>query len=329
MDVIERLVRLVRRVGSYTDEEAPRSLVRDLVDELELDGAALWRLRDGELVLDCSEGVAVDRDDPSCTTWPLRVADRRVGVLAVRGAMLPPVLLIVGMLAGRCAHLLDDQRRTATQRALLEGLSHELRAPLQALLGHVDLLRGGTFGPLSDEQAGALESVSSNAEKILAVASDVLQVARIDAGHDRVVQEDVDMEALLRREVDDSRPLAEARGLSLAVECPGGLHVRSDRAKVARILTNLLSNAIKYTERGGVVVRAGEGVFVEVEDTGVGIPEHKLRAVFDEYVRLDRAGEGTGLGLAIARRLAHLLGGELSLTSSEGAGTVARLELPA
>ena len=282
----------------------------------------------GELVLDCAEGAAVDQSDSACVVWPLRVDDRQVGVLAVRGAMSPPVRLVVDMLARRCAAMLDDQRRTATQRALLEGLSHELRAPLQALLGHVDLLRGGTFGAVSDEQAGVLDTIADQTEKILVVARDVLQVARIDAGHDRVVREDVDVEALLQRELDAVRPLAERAGLTLTLECPAGLTIRSDEAKIGRIVSNLLTNAVKYTAAGDVTASAGPG-FIEVADTGGGIPDDQLDAVFDEYVRLDPGSDGTGLGLAIARRLAHLLGGELSLSSVAGEGTTVRLDLPA
>jgi signal transduction histidine kinase len=217
------------------------------------------------------------------------------------------------------------------QRALLHGLSHELRAPLHALLGHLDLLRRGTFGALTPEQSQALDAVASSAERILAVTRDVLQVARIDAGQEQVIVGEVDLGELVAREIDAIRPLADRAGLALRARCPPGLKVVSDGHKIARILTNLLTNAIKYTRRGGVVVEGGaqgETVFVEVRDSGVGIPEEQQQAVFSEYVRVDRAGEGSGLGLPIARRLATLLGGRLVLRSAPGEGTTVRLELP-
>ncbi len=346
--LIEGLVRLVSRVGSYTDAGALCGVARDLVRELGCAGAAVWLEQRGELVRECEEGLAIGdalarsvegevREEGDCIAWPLAVAGRSFGVLAVRGALEEPARMLVRMLAGRCAHILDDARKARMQRALLEGLSHELRAPLQALLGYADVLRGGGFGPLNDAQAEAVEAVAASAEKVLAVARDVLQVARIDAGHERPIVGEVALCDLLRREVDDARPLAEARGLRLSLDCPKDLVVVSDGAKMGRIVTNLLGNAIKYTREGGVSVaahRLGEGCVIDVSDTGIGIPEERREAVFDEYVRLDPATEGTGLGLPIARRLAALLGGTLVLAPGTGAGSgpqrgsIFRLTLP-
>jgi signal transduction histidine kinase len=331
-------VRLVEGVGSYTDADVLTHIAREIVREFGLEGAAIWRTAEGDLVLECEEGRPIDeafvrgawgeaKEEADRVAWPLRVGGESVGVFALCGEVTEPVRLLTGMLAGRCAHILSDSRRAATQRTLLEGLSHELRAPLQALLGHVDLLRSGAFGRLTDDQAEALEAVGSSAEKILSVARDVLQVARIDAGRDQVIVGEVALDALLSREV-----LAERAGLALDVDCPPGLGIVSDGAKIARIVTNLLSNAIKYTPEGAIRVRGGRRPdgppYVEVEDTGVGIPPAEQRAVFEEYVQLGGTGEGTGLGLAIARRLAGLLGGRLELESEIGRGTLVRLELP-
>ncbi|MHC4338862.1 MAG: sensor histidine kinase [Planctomycetota bacterium] len=341
--LLRRLVRLVEGVGSYTDAEVLAHITRELVREFGLEGAAIWRISGGEPVLEYAKGRSIEeafikgalegkQEAEDHVAWPLRVGREDLGVLAVRGAITDPVRLLTGMLAGRCAHILNDARRATTQRTLLEGLSHELRAPLQAMLGHVDLLRSGAFGPLTDDQAEALEAVAGSAERILSVARDVLQVARIDAGRDQVIVGEVALDEILHREVDVIRPLAERAGLELRVDCPSNLLVTSDGAKIARIVTNLISNAIKYTPKGLITVRGGPrtgGFFAEVMDTGVGIPSTKQRAVFEEYVRLDGAGEGTGLGLAIARRLANLLEGRLTLESKVGEGTTVRLELPA
>ena len=225
----------------------------------------------------------------------------------------------------------ETVREAATQRALLQGLSHELRAPLQSLLGHVDLLRNGTFGELSDEQAAALETVAGNAERILAVTRDVLQVARIGSGHEKVIVGEVDLAVLIRREIESIGPLAAAASLTLETECGDRLILVSDGEKIARILTNLVNNAVKYTREGGIVVRAAateKGARVEVIDTGIGIAADDLDRVFDEYVRVDPGSEGTGLGLPIARQLAALLGGSLTLASAPGSGTTATLDLP-
>jgi signal transduction histidine kinase len=210
---------------------------------------------------------------------------------------------------------------------LLGGLSHELRQPLQALIGHLDLLRRGTLGALTDEQQQALDAVAYNAERVLTIAEDVLQVARIDAGLEEVAMGEVDLCALLAAEAGHARPRAEEKGIELHVECAPGTSVSSDAGKLARIVANLLSNAIKYTETGRVDLRGGAG-FVEVADTGPGIPDDQHDAVFDEYVRLKPGREpGTGLGLAIVRRLARLLGARVALRSGTS-GTTVRLDLP-
>ena len=210
---------------------------------------------------------------------------------------------------------------------LLRGLAHELRAPLQSLLGHVDLLRDGTFGTVSDEQAEALAAVGRSAERILAIADDVLQVARIDAGQEAPASETVDLTALLREEAMHIVPAALAKGLDCHVVVPDGLVVTSDAAKLRRIATNLLRNAVKYTDEGTVTMRAGPGYF-EVADTGIGIPADRAEAVFEEYVRLHPDRTGTGLGLAIVRRLARLLGARVLLDSVPGKGATFRVELP-
>ncbi|MHC4956925.1 MAG: sensor histidine kinase [Planctomycetota bacterium] len=210
---------------------------------------------------------------------------------------------------------------------LLGGLSHELRQPLQALVGHLDLLRRGSLGSLTSEQEQALDAVAMNAERVLRIAEDVLQVARIDAGLEDVVADEVDLRALLLAETEHARPRAQKKGLELGLDCPAGTTVSSDGGKLARIVANLLSNAIKYTAQGRVDVRGGPG-FIEVADTGPGIPEDQREAVFDEYVRLEPGREpGTGLGLAIVRRLARLLGAEVAIRSGPG-GTTLRLDLP-
>ena len=343
--ILNGLVRLTGRVGSYTDARGVLGgIVRDMVKELGVRGAAICQIKGGEPELVCAEGDApeeslalrvietrtiTEKDD--CVAWPLLVQNQLIGVLGIRGEAPAPLRAVIGMLGGRCAHILNDARGAAAQRALLGGLSHELRAPLQALLGHVDLLRDGRHGEPTPDQAEALDRVAHNAEKILAVIGDVLQVARIDSGYDEVIVGEVALADLLNEEADDARALAESRGLELSVDCPAGLQVVTDGAKLRRIVTNLLSNAIKYTPEGGVRVRAATqdgAIRIEVTDTGVGIPKEKWKSVFGEYVRLDASADGTGLGLSIARRLAQLLGGRLELSSRVGEGTTFAFTLP-
>ncbi len=224
-----------------------------------------------------------------------------------------------------------DPRTQDRGRAVLTGLSHELRAPLQTLLGHLDLLGSEALGALSSEQSEAVAAATRSAERILSIARDVLEVARMDAGRETARKDNVDVSALLQAERDEATEFARARGLALELDCPGALTMCTDGAKLSRIVANLLSNALKYTETGSVWIQAGaEGGwgFVEVTDTGPGIPKDQHEAVFSEYVRLHDDPTGTGLGLSIVRRLADLLGGRVTLASRVGEGTRVRLDLP-
>ena len=343
--LLRGLLRLVDRVGSYADEStALCGIARDLVAELGLEGATVWRQEAGVLRRLCGAGnepdsafagsaLAGERVEEARMAFPMRAAGRTSGVLATNGAMAEPGRALVRMLAGRCAHILRDSHLAKAQQVLLRGLSHELRAPLQALLGHLDLVREGSLGPLTAAQTEALSAVAAGADRILAVCGDVLQVARIDSGHETAIRGEVALDQLLAREVAAVEPLARRAGLRIGLECPEGLTLESDGAKLARVVTNLLSNAVKYTPDGTVSVRAerlpGGGCAIEVADTGVGIPVEHQQAVFDEYVRLGGVTrEGTGLGLPIVRRLVDLLDGEVTLESQPGRGTRVRVVIP-
>jgi signal transduction histidine kinase len=129
--------------------------------------------------------------------------------------------------------------------------------------------------------------------------------------------------------------LAQAKGLTLTLDAESPICLCIDRVKLSRVVSNLLSNAIKYTEAGGVIVRAAispdHAVLIEIQDTGIGIPNHFLDAVFDEYAQLSNPerdpNKGWGLGLPICKRLVNLLGGALSVTSQLNAGSVFTIRL--
>ncbi len=129
---------------------------------------------------------------------------------------------------------------------------------------------------------------------------------------------------LLRREIDKARPLAEARGLRLSLDCAEDLVVVSDGEKIARIVAKLLGNAIRYTREGGVCVAvhgSGDACVINVSDSGIGIPEERREAIFREQAPPDPAAAASGHGLPVARRLAAMLGGTLALAPGSGAGS--------
>ncbi|MCA9490425.1 MAG: HAMP domain-containing histidine kinase, partial [Myxococcales bacterium] len=211
-------------------------------------------------------------------------------------------------------------------------MSHELRTPLNAILGYSGLLLedlGGT------PAAADVEKVQRAGEHLLSLISDILDLAKIEARRLDLILEPVDLRDLVLRVLDTVRPLASQKGLELKVCLDELPELQTDRPRVAQVLLNLLSNACKFTDVGTVSVRAqvvGRCVSVEVEDTGIGIAPDALTLVFEPFrqaeVGTQRRFGGTGLGLAIARELTHLLGGTLTVRSTEGVGSCFTLRLP-
>jgi signal transduction histidine kinase len=149
--------------------------------------------------------------------------------------------------------------------------------------------------------------------------------------------EEFPFEPLAREVIEELEPIAQAGGLELCLEVPSAATAWSDRMRLRQVLLNLISNAIKFTPSGGRAwLRASsgpDGLHIEVSDTGVGMAANQLQRIFDEFVQIEegttRRHDGTGLGLALSRRLADLMGGRLTVTSSVGQGSTFRLALPA
>jgi signal transduction histidine kinase len=223
--------------------------------------------------------------------------------------------------------------------AFLAVMSHELRTPLNAIAGYVDVLALGIHGPVTDAQRASLERIARSGRHLLRLINEVLNLARIEAGHVEYVMEDVPVADLVAAVVPMIEPQLEQKSLTLSVDLAPDLRVRVDRDKGQQILLNLLSNATKFTPPGGhVTVDAvqrpdlGDQLGLRVTDTGIGIPADKLEAVFQPFVQVDvtrtRTADGTGLGLAISRDLARGMGGDVTATSTLGAGSVFTLTLP-
>ena len=281
--------------------------------------------------------------------FPLRTGDEKLGMLGlVRGAESPPftqqelaTLALLGdqaALAVRNARLYErTQAASRAKSEFLAMMSHELRTPLNALAGFSSLLEEGIYGPVTPEQREALGRMRGAREHLVTLIDQVLDVARVEAGTKRARPEPVALAALVRDVCDALRGAADARGLSLDVQTADDVpSVQTDAGMVRQILTNLIGNAVKFTERGGITVRLarrGRDVFLEVEDTGPGIPPELHDRVFEPFFQVDpsttRREGGVGLGLAVSREFARLLGGDLTLRSTPGQGTTFTLRLPA
>ncbi|CAA9327381.1 MAG: hypothetical protein AVDCRST_MAG11-2303 [uncultured Gemmatimonadaceae bacterium] len=239
----------------------------------------------------------------------------------------------------------EDELRGALERAegasrakseFLASMSHELRTPLSAIIGYMELLEGGMVGPVAPLQKNYFGRVKTAARHLISIIEEILSFSRIEAGKQEVHVELVDA-AILARDVGELfEPQARQKGLALTVSLPeGSVVLGTDPTRLRQILINLLGNALKFTDAGQVVMEVtltDDRVHFGVRDTGPGILDADLERVFDPFTQLDqslkRVKGGTGLGLPVSRRLAHLLGGGLTVTSVPSEGTTFTLWLP-
>jgi signal transduction histidine kinase len=243
----------------------------------------------------------------------------------------------------RAARSEADIARLAAEHAnsvkaqFLAAMSHELRTPLNAIGGYVDLLSLGIRGPVNDAQLEDLERIRRNQRHLLGLINNVLNFAKIEAGHVEYHVEEVSLHDILEGIYALIAPQLQSRGLTYEyLPCEPSIMVRTDAEKVQQILLNLLSNAIKFTDAGGHVrlecLTLEAVAAVRVIDTGLGIPSGKLEDIFEPFVQVDqnftRQGQGTGLGLSISRDLARAMGGDITVESNLGHGATFTLMLP-
>jgi PAS domain S-box-containing protein len=239
--------------------------------------------------------------------------------------------------------LIADERRLAEAEAasrarseFLAAMSHELRTPINATLGYAELMEMEVAGPLTERQRDYIARIRGTQQHLLGIVTDLLNYSRLEAGEVEYDLAPVPVGSILGNVLPMVEPQALSRRLSLVrAPCPDDLMVLADRAKAEQIVLNLLGNAVKFTPAGGTVTigcePAGTHVHIAVADTGEGIAPDQQAAIFEPFVQLGRSltsgHEGTGLGLAISRDLARAMGGELTVSSTPGAGSVFTLAL--
>jgi signal transduction histidine kinase len=233
----------------------------------------------------------------------------------------------------------------------LATMSHEIRTPINAIIGYTQLLSMGIVGPITDEQSAQLDRIAASGRHLRELIDDILDLSRIEAGRLTVgstvgiAGETVDAALAL------VRPQAQAKGIAVSEQCEGSPDAAylGDAHRVEQVLVNLLSNATKFTPSGGRVTvhcgslrrptvdieaasTDGDWVYFAVEDTGEGIAPEMLERIFQPFVQGEggytRSHPGTGLGLTISRRLARLMGGDLTVESVQGEGSRFTLWMP-
>jgi signal transduction histidine kinase len=236
---------------------------------------------------------------------------------------------------------LEETRRIlASKHRLMRGVTHDIKNPLGAADGYADLLQMGLHGPLGPQQAHAVARIRGCIADALSIIRDLLELSGAESGSLPVEKRETDVESLIGEIADEYGAAAGAAGRELRVDVPAPVRVTTDPARVRQILGNLVSNAIKYARGSDRIVlsagpapegaRPGTWAMVSVTDFGPGIPPADLERLFEEFYRArdDGGAEGHGLGLTVSRRIAHLLGGDLTAESEVGRGSVFTLWLP-
>jgi signal transduction histidine kinase len=220
----------------------------------------------------------------------------------------------------------------------LASMSHELRTPLNAIIGYSEMLEeeAAELGQPSFSQD--LQKIHISGRHLLGLIDNVLDLSKIEAGRMQVFAERQDVAELIRGVVAVAEPLTRKNGNRLVVDADGALgSLDTDVTKVRQVLLNLLSNSAKFTERGSITLGAtatpdGASVTFFVRDTGIGMTPEQLGRIFEEFSQAEagtyRNFGGTGLGLAVSRRLAHILGGDISVESAPNTGSTFRFILP-
>ncbi|HEX3051706.1 MAG TPA: GAF domain-containing protein [Aggregatilineaceae bacterium] len=277
-------------------------------------------------------------------------ADQLVGrVFTEDDILLAQTLVLQGTIALDNAMLFRQLEQRAVELSeanrlrseFLATISHELRTPMNSIIGFSDTLLGGIYGDLNETQTSRVERILKNGRHLLTLIDDLLDISKIDAGRMDMHMDRMDLRSTIQAVVQSIEAQATAKGLNVAVNIPNGLPpVIADPQRLEQVVTNLLSNAVKFTEEGGITVSAQESryedrlyVEVTVADSGIGITPEDQRIIFDEFRQADgsptRSYGGTGLGLAISKKLVELMEGAIWVESVPGQGSRFTFTLPA
>jgi len=234
----------------------------------------------------------------------------------------------------------EAQRANEVKTRFLASVTHELRTPLNLVINNMDFMRIGVFGDVTDEQKHRLDQTTRSAEHLLHLINDLLDVSKIEAGEMSLSRQETDLYTLLEDAIASTEVLLEQYGkqgqVALVTQIDEDIpRFPMDARRVRQVLVNLLSNAVKFTDEGQVLLRVTNRRYYirfDVIDTGVGVAEDELDALFEAFERTrsakENAIEGTGLGLPICKFLVEAHGGRIEVNSTVGEGTTFTFTLP-
>jgi signal transduction histidine kinase len=288
---------------------------------------------------------------------PLKVRGELKGVIEVvsrkAGIFGDKELDMLTAIAGPVAIMIENARliqevktlhdklgeATRLKAEFLATMTHEMRTPINIVIGNLDLLLGGFLGATNERQRKCLETALRNSGEALNLVSSLLDLSRFEAGQFVIRVEEFRLEEVWTELELLFRIGLSGKPVELSWEIEGTLPaLKTDRMKVKEVLSNIVFNAVKYTDKGQVKVTAspvgpGEQINIEIKDTGVGIPRESLPLIFEPFRQVEgsasRSLGGVGLGLAIAKRLLNLLNGKVEVDSEVGKGTTFLITLPA
>lgn len=333
---------LVEAMGFYAPEDRP------LIEEAFRECAASGRPYDLELRLVTAGGRPI-----WAHTMGIALRDEHGKIVSVQGAIQDiterkAAEIEITQYRTRLEELVENRsaelrrandelvRANNAKSQFLANMSHELRTPLNSIIGFSSILENGLSGPMSDKQLEQVGIIGRSGKHLLELINDVLDLSKIEARRYVVEEAPVDPGALAQEIAESLQPLAEKKGLQLRLDLdPRLVTVSSDGRGIRQVLLNLVGNAVKFTDSGevGISVRheAGATVFA-VRDTGPGISPENASRVFEAFTQVQSAetiaAGGTGLGLTLSRRLARLMGGDLTLESELGVGSTFTFSIP-
>jgi signal transduction histidine kinase len=316
-------------IANFVAEEN-RGIFRSLLLQLQaIEQVREWEMpfvtRDGQRFEAAMTVVAVktERGETVALRWILRDISARKQIEAQLRAIQKQNL-----------ELIESVR---LKEQFISTMSHELRTPLTAILGFSNLLLRRTHRQFPPHQIQLIERIFENGQHLLRLIEDILDFSNLRANRFELKLETFDLIELIQSTLEEMQPLAKQKNLGLHTHFEiGNLLVVNDRTRLKQILVNLLSNAIKFTHSGSVcvtvkLVRSGR-IAIAVQDTGIGIDDTELEAIFQEFRQVDQSStrqqSGTGLGLSITKALAQLMGGSISVQSQVGRGSTFTVELP-